>query len=589
MELDRRLKQLHDQLIVVSSTAREEPTEAEDGDSGTYGWLWRSIRYLMVGSRSKAVQHAKLWLLHWGAADAGGEYLEIVASSSNLTRAAFKGQLQAAWRACIELHPKRSDARLKNWGVLPQFLRELAASTAEDSRLDPFVELLARGDCPDGVRFFASVPGTHSRQDLRNMPWGAPGLREIIPPGRGVVSVAISCPFVGAWTADALRWWCARFESSPDRLELVWIDKDHPWARSWLLPQATLTALAELDATLLKLCYEPGDSDETDGFHHEHHAAADERWSHAKVYSFKRGNSRRLLVTSANFSPAAWGMLNDKGELIIENFELGVSIEQADWPFADLEVLSNRKAATVPNLANRGSAFITWVRAVWDGKIVNVRCRCAAGRELAGAVHAGSEWNTVASWSVDGDGWLRSAKVPWTDAKRPPLLVRLTCEQESVSVPVFDERSSQNREKTLPPEVDESAAQAMRDELLFEQYGGCVAAEVVGGQSFDGDNMGQEDDEVDGPALTDSYSVPAFALARRYLAIVDTWADHVRHITARDASALERDWLRRDGELLIEAFERQSDRDGKKELAWALGAKLAAEELALRLKHFREA
>ena len=117
LELDRRLKQLHDHLIVVSSTVREEPGDAEEGESGTYGWIWRSIRHLTVGSHGKAVQHAKLWLLHWGAADADGvEYLEIVVSSANLTRAAFKGQLQAAWRACIELHPQRSKATARSLG-----------------------------------------------------------------------------------------------------------------------------------------------------------------------------------------------------------------------------------------------------------------------------------------------------------------------------------------------------------------------------------------------------------------------------------------------------------------------------------------
>ena len=100
LELDRRLKQLHDRLVVVSSTAREEPADAEEGESATYGWVWRSVRHLTVGRRGKAVQHAKLWLLHWGPPDADGvERLEIVVSSANLTRAAFRGQLQAAWRA----------------------------------------------------------------------------------------------------------------------------------------------------------------------------------------------------------------------------------------------------------------------------------------------------------------------------------------------------------------------------------------------------------------------------------------------------------------------------------------------------------
>ena len=215
LELDSRLKQLHDHLVVVSSTAREEPGDAEEGESGTYGWIWRSIRPLTVGSHGKAVQHAKLWLLHWGAADEDGvEYLELVVSSANLTRAAFKGQMQAAWRACIELRPQRSKARLDGWGVLPDFLRELAASAGDDERLTPFVELLARADCPEGVTFVASVPGTHSRQVLRRTPWGAAGLRKITPSGRGAVSVAILSPFVGSWSADALSRWCARFEGS---------------------------------------------------------------------------------------------------------------------------------------------------------------------------------------------------------------------------------------------------------------------------------------------------------------------------------------------------------------------------------------
>ncbi len=253
LELDQRLKRLHDHIFVVSSTAREEPADTEEGESGTYGWIWRSIRHLTVGSKGRAVQHAKLWLLHWGAADAdGAEYLEVVVSSANLTRAAFRGQLQAAWSVCIELHPQRSNARLDSWGILPDFLRELAASAGDDRHLASFIELLARGDCPQGVSFVASVPGTHSRQVLRRTPWGAAGLRELAPSGRGTVSIAILAPFVGAWDADALTRWCASFEGSPDRLTLVWIDQYHLWARTgkWVLPEATLATLNAQDAAL---------------------------------------------------------------------------------------------------------------------------------------------------------------------------------------------------------------------------------------------------------------------------------------------------------------------------------------------------
>ena len=57
----------------------------------------------------------------------------------------------------------------------------------------------------------------------------------------------------------------------------------------------------------------------------------------------------------------------------------------------------------------------------------------------------------------------------------------------------------------------------------------------------------------------------------------------------RGTGEFERQVLRRDGELLIEAFKRQAERDGKKGPAWAIGARLAAEELTLRLKYFPEA
>lgn len=595
LELDRRLKQLHDRLVVVSSTAREEPGDAGEGESGTYGWIWRSVRHLTVGKRGKAVQHAKLWLLHWGAPHAGGvERLEIAVSSTNLTRAAFKGQLQAAWRACLELRPQHSEARLRRWGVLPEFLRELAAQAGDDARVEPFVRLLARADCPEGVWFIASVPGTHSRQVLRRTPWSAAGLRPIMPSGRGTVSAAVLCPFVGSWGADALQQWCAHFDGSPARLSLVWIDKHHPWApdrrRKWTLPQGTLETLTEVGATLLKLRHEPGDPDGTDRFHEEHRPNADARWSHAKVYALWRGTSRRLLVTSANFSPAAWGRQNAAGELTIENFELGVCIEQAPWPLNDLEIFdSEQDAATVPELPSRGSALIPWARAEWDGNKVDVECRCDPDRELACALRSGSEWIPIGNWTADADGRLRSAQIPWVDAKHPPLLVQVTCELESVSIPVFDARPLRDRENLIPPEVDENLAQTLRDALLFEQYGGRVAPDSSGVEPADSAGESGEEDEGGVPERSDSFSVPAFALARRHLGVVDSWADRVKHTAAGETGALEREWLRRDGELLIEAFERQAERDGMDGPAWALGARLAAEELTLRVKHFREA
>jgi hypothetical protein len=138
LELDRRLKQLHDRIIVVSSASREEPGDSVERNNGAYGWIWRSIRALTVGSKGRAVQHAKLWILHWGADEDGCEYLEVVVSSANLTRSAFKNQIQAVWRACIELRRTSSKSRLDSWGVLPEFIRELGSSAGDGPRVDLF-------------------------------------------------------------------------------------------------------------------------------------------------------------------------------------------------------------------------------------------------------------------------------------------------------------------------------------------------------------------------------------------------------------------------------------------------------------------
>ncbi len=125
-------------------------------------------------------------------------------------------------------------------------------------------------------------------------------------------------------------------------------------AGKWLLPESTLKTLGKLDATLLKLRHSPDEREETDAFHDEHRLA-DDRWSHTKAYSLRRGNSRRLLVTSANFSPAAWGRQTDIDGLAIENFELGVCIEQAAWPFNDLEPFASvDDVAIVSHLPSRG-------------------------------------------------------------------------------------------------------------------------------------------------------------------------------------------------------------------------------------------
>lgn len=574
LELNDRLKQLHDRIVVVSSTLREESSteETAPGD-GMYGWIWRSIRQLTVGKTGKAVQHAKLWLLYWQH-PGGGQYLEIVVSSANLTRAAFRQQIQAAWRVCLPLAPQSSKSRLSHWGVLPDFMRALAASSGDDTHLERFITLLARADCPPGISFVASVPGKHSPR----APWGAAGLRNTIPAGRGAVSASVLSPFIGAWTEDAMHQWCAHFGGKPERISLVWIDKDHPWVPHWLLPVTTLKNLTVAGITLLQLHFELNNVKLTDHFHDEHQSS-DDRWSHAKVYAFRRGNSRRLLLTSANFSQAAWGKQAPNGELTIENFELGVCIEQADWPFGDLKKFADHQdAATSTKKLLRSTRLISWAQASWDGKQILLECKSSS--DLKGQVLSRNDPLPITRWSASTEGMF-TAQIRWTDAKQTPQSVLLQCASETLTVPVFDARPLAARESSFPDEVSEADVQAMRDKLLFERYGGRAAADdesdfVQTTEDADTSEVGATLGES---GSTDSYAVGSFVVARQHLQIVDTWASRLAK-AKRGSSEFALEVLQRDGQLLMEAFVRTASGGN------GTGSRLAAEELALRLKHW---
>lgn len=575
LELDGQLKKLSAPIVVISSITREAGDEDTAVDGGMYKWLGNSIHYLLVGRTGKAVQHAKLWLLHWAQAD-GSEYLEIVVSSANLTSSAFKRQIQAVWRVCLPLHPQTSKTRLNNWGVLPGFMRELAASCGDDTHVERFIDLLARADCPQGITFVASVPGKH----LKRAQWGAAGLRNIMPAGRGAVSASVHSPFVGAWSEAALHQWCAHFEGKPNRFSLVWIDKDHPWAKHWLLPEPTLNNLIAVGSTLLQLRHELNGDKQTDHFHDDHRTS-DDRWSHAKVYVFKRGNSRRLLLTSANFSKAAWGEEVRNGGLNIKNFELGVCIEQAEWPFEYLiEFEDSQNAATSTDRLWCSSRLISWAKATWDGKTILVECK--SERDVTGQIISCNEPLAITQWKGSTDG-LRVARIRWVDAKRQPASVLLRCESEELIKVVFDARKLAERENSFPDEIDESEVQTIRDKLLFEQYGGKAVtdAESDFGLIADDGNQNIEDHTKGQSGRADSYAVQAFVIARQHLQVVDNWAGQVTQ-AKRGAGEFILDTLQRDGQLLMAAFNRQAKRNGNDET----GARLAAEELALRLKYF---
>ena len=344
----------------------------------------------------------------------------------------------------------------------------------------------------------------------------------------------------------------------------------------------TLKALRSVNASLSRLCHYADPEAEFNHFHDEHHYA-DPRWSHAKIYRFHLGRSQRVLVTSANFSMAAWGTPGSDGSLSIENFELGVCVEQADWPFELLKPLG-KDAATVAQLPPRSNGRISWTDASWDGKSIRVDCRCPAESAVEAILRAGTEVVTFPDWErTKQDHRLRRSAIVWRKPWASPFVVELTCEGETLSVPVFDARPHAEREDTLPAEVevDADTAQAMRDRLLFEQYGGRLAD--PDDPPIDGVGPGGKGE---GSGHGDSYAVPAFVLARQHFAVLNNWAETARKIVLPDVHPDNRMVVMRDGERLAAAFVRQAKREERLGTV-SIGAKVAGEEIALRLKLFR--
>ena len=168
-----------------------------------------------------------------------------------LTFAAFKGQLQAAWRACLEALPGAIGGAARRWAVLPKFLQELAAQAGEDGALETFVEILGAGRAPARCDVRRQRPGDVTADALSPYAMGRRRPQGDHASGLGTVSVNILCPFVGSWSADALGRWCKRVDGSPDRLgsDLDRQGSSVGCAEKWLLSEATSRALNEVVPT----------------------------------------------------------------------------------------------------------------------------------------------------------------------------------------------------------------------------------------------------------------------------------------------------------------------------------------------------
>jgi hypothetical protein len=532
-ELGTALEALHGRLTVISSP----PHEAREAPQ--YPWLWRYVNHFIVGAKSRAVQHAKLWAFHWKVDDE--DLLELYVSSTNLTASAFKGQLQAGWRVMLTLGKRGSPSAQKSWGELVPFLGALgvSAGSVATTRIQRLLALLSRVECPEDVTFIASIPGGKS---------AARQLKQF-----KISKIHVLAPTIGEWQRPTLFAWSGDIGLSTGKIHLIWISTKHPWAETpgWALASTTKATLEKNGVQIECL---PNEARFT-----KQHRDADPRWSHAKLYLLRSGRKRRLLVTSANWSISAWGA----GKTAPRNFELGVVFESA-W--TDLEAIGEpfNPPDTIPFCSDRveekeRSSSLEWAEATWDGIRIDLLVRS-------------TDTSTPVTVTISFVGGMerehalvdRTASVPWKDPECTPLSARFIQGSDLLEVDIIDLRPPAQFTKTPLPEIDPALAGALRDAFLLQRYGGpSVDIESIPGLDGERRLLGVAD-----PAT--NYSVQAWTDARAAFDVVDQWRAALQEAKG-DFQLLQR--VRLDGQGLRALYAR---RDGP-------AAALAVEELDWRI------
>lgn len=535
-ELGMSLESLHGRLTVISSPVLEQRSSSQ------YRWLWRYVSHFTVGAESPAVQHAKLWAFHWRTDD--GDRLELHISSTNLTTSGFKRQFQAGWNTLVALEENSTRTRQQSWGELIPFLDALGSSAGDNAkkRIDRLIELLGKAECPEGVTFVASTPGGSRRpsQTLKKL---------------GPSAVHILTPTIGDWSRDTLLAWSKDVGISPEKIRLKWIDVEHHWANGggWTLTEQARDVLIENGVQLNQLPPEARFSSmQEDG---------DERWSHAKLYLLRIPNKKKryLLVTSANWSPSAWGAGSNKPP---RNFELGVAFE-TDWKM--LEAISD--TLSTPYCAERsrtGGSKLQWAEATWDGHRIHLRARSSDSStplKVTISFNGGSE-EMLALVGFAG-------AMLWTDPECTPLTAKFAQGNEMLEVAVLDLRPPASFSKTPLPEVAPTFAKELRAAFLLQRYGGPVV-EVQGPTLVPRTTRRPSGG---GPPITD-YSVQSWTDARAGFEVVDNWLAALVEAKG-DAAHLER--VHADGKELCALY---ASRQGA-------AAAVVAEEFGWHLKEER--
>lgn len=571
-ELVEKLTRINDRITIISSMNQEIDQN--------YPWLCHYMNHLTVGSGGSEVQHAKLWLLHRGYNEKyKSDTLEMCVSSANLTMSALKEQIQAAWRTIVPLSDRSTQGNLNTWGVLPEFLNSLGKSSGDNKITNYFFELLKRAKAPEDVTFLASIPGNHSDKDIKNKLWGSGGLKKVQLSGKGPTKIRVFTPYLGIWDREKLDYWIheAGGENIND-LTITWINKDHLWAteNKWQMSDLTFRNLMN-SGVIIKCLPNLINNDDWKKYRlHDNQLQSDEkRWSHAKVYELQRGNDRRIIITSANFSPSAWGIPN-KNELHIKNFEFGVAISKATkWALkiSSLENLDFYDAWIIDSTPENQYIGIAWVQVTWDGEKIVLKARTfssdiSPSKDVIVCSHMEKQVKT--EWKQKNKFWI--ASIGWNaNDNSLPNFVKLTCESKIWTIAVIDQRLMDDISNDPIPGIDDpEKSQEIRDAFLLEQYGGKVI-------DFD---ILQRQKSISITSQTnrnDDYRLPSFIQAREWFGIVDNWTEKFEKTPPE-----HRDILKFDGKKLIEVFRRKEKKENY--FGSKIAANLVADEIEKRIK-----
>jgi hypothetical protein len=536
-ELGPMLEALHGRITVISSPPRAQREDTQ------YPWLWRYVDLFTVGAQSHAVQHAKLWAFHWQAGDK--DILDLYISSANLTMSAFKAQIQAGWRVSLTLDPRGTRDNRRSWGNLIPFLNALGTSAGDvaAARIERLVALLGRAACPAGITFIASIPDSRSvANQLKQFEASA---------------LHVLTPSIGDWSNQTLSVWSEDAGIAPHKIHLKWIAENHPWAMAggWQISTAASRILQNNGVRLECLPHETRLTDP--------HRSADSRWSHAKLYLLRSRRKRWLLVTSANWSIAAWGA----GKKQPRNFELGVIFE-TEW--TDLEALGKPfdPPDTVPFCCERPDvdhpgAALEWAQVCWNGKWIQLRARSAdAARIIAAVVFTDGSRKSIV---LNGDG---TGELSWEDPERTPLLVQFTQDGKTREVYVIDLRPPAEFKKTPLPEVDSDYVQDLRAAFLLQRYGGPAVDPESIAESVNWPR--QPDGQTVASVITADYSVQAWIEARRAFDVIKNWQTALDKAKS-DLAIFEQVYL--DGQDLLAYYEKRpgaADSLAADEFGWRL-------------------